>query len=197
MLVDTSTSPYRWTVPAGSLGDPLVEGTVAAPGWRVVRVRRWAGGRGGRSRCGDPGGARRDRSGAPSTGAGGWPSEPSAWAALVNARAAAGLVVASAVGQPYDGARAAAAWAGGVGGGTPGCGRPGAPGCDPCRGRRGVDWRRGTAGGGRGVLVGGRHAGRAETVRRSTRTARRSVRRSGAGCRAATGSRTGRKNGEG
>ena len=63
----------------------------------------------------------------------------------------------------------AAAWAGGVDGGTPGCGRPGASGCDPCRGRRGVDWRRGTAGGGRGVLVGGRHAGRAETVRRSTR----------------------------
>ena len=63
----------------------------------------------------------------------------------------------------------AAAWAGGVDGGTPGCGRPGVPGCDPCRGRRGVDWRRGTAGGGRGVLVGGRHAGRAETVRRSTR----------------------------
>ena len=52
VLVDTSTSPYRWTVPAGILGDPLVEGTVARRGgaWFACCDRREV-------EAGDPGAA--------------------------------------------------------------------------------------------------------------------------------------------
>ena len=59
VLVDTSTSPYRWTVPAGSLGDPLVEGTVARRGgaW-------FACGDGREVEAGDPGAAIRAALGA-------------------------------------------------------------------------------------------------------------------------------------
>ena len=59
VLVDTSTSPYRWTVPAGILGDPLVEGTVARRGgaWFACCDRREV-------EAGDPGAAIRAAFGA-------------------------------------------------------------------------------------------------------------------------------------